>query len=348
MPKPALAILIAVLLLGTSIIVLCANRPIHKFWPQNNEVSLAFITPVKKDNGNELKKAREPKIKIYLTGDIMLNRGVEYQIEKQGKGDFRFPFFHIAPELEKADILFGNLEGPISDRGSRVGSIYSFRAKPKAAEGLTYAGFDILSLANNHMFDYGRTAMEDTMEILSENGIDYVGAGFDDRETFSVKIKEVKGAKIGFLAYTNLGPQSWQAGPGTSGIAWIDAADTEKIKKAVQEAKQKTDVLIVSLHSGEEYTSEPSPFQISFAKAAIESGADLVVEHHPHTVQRVEKYGNGWIAYSLGNFVFDQGFSDSTMRGLLLEATIEGRKIKEVIPKEVKINEFFQPILQVF
>lgn len=272
-------------------------------------------------------------VKVVLVGDVMLDRGVEYMIEKKGNGDFKFPFLEIADYLRKADILFGNLEGPISDKGEKVGSIYSFRAEPKVIEGLTYAGFDILSLANNHAFDYGWEALEDTLNRLEEADIGYAGTGHP-------VIKEVKGTKIGFLAYTNLGLPFW-------GISWADWNNLEEIKKEIQEVKQKVDILIVSLHAGEEYSKEPNQFQVNFSKAAIEAGADVVVGHHPHVIQPNEKYKEGYIFYSLGNFIFDQGFSEETMKGQIVEILIEEGEIKEVYPREIKINEFFQVTVNV-
>jgi len=289
---------------------------------------------------------------IILVGDIMLDRGVEYMIEKEGRPtrggypDFKFPFLKIADDLKGAKLLFGNLEGPISDKGTKVGSIYSFRNDPKAIEGLSYAGFDVISLANNHAFDYGREALEDTFLRLKTAGIDYVGAGFNEGEAYGGStpvIKEIEGTKIGFLAYTNLGPETWKATERNSGIAWINENDFEKIKKDIENAKSQADILIVSLHSGEEYLSELTQFQIEFSKAAIDAGANIVIGHHPHVIQRNEKYKDGWIFYSLGNFVFDQAFSEKTMQGQIVEVLIENGKIKEVIPKEVKINNYFQP-----
>lgn len=102
-------------------------------------------------------------------------------------------------------------------------------------------------------------------------------------------------------------------------------------------------MVIVSFHFGEEYQSKSNSIQKFWAKLAIDSGADLVIGHHPHVIQEIEKYKGKYIAYSLGNFVFDQGFSQETMRGLLLKVIIENGKIKEVIPIEIKINKFFQP-----
>lgn len=290
----------------------------------------------------EITPSNQPKLKenktisIFLVGDIMLDRGVEYMIEKQGKGDFNFPFLKIADELKGAKLLFGNLEGPISDKGTKVGSIYSFRAKPEAIEGLNFAGFDVLSLSNNHAFDYGREAIEDTILRLTEAGIDTVGLG-------APLIKEIKDIKIAFLAYSNSGLPSW-------GIGWADWENLEETKREIEEAKKMADVLVVSLHAGEEYQKEPTKFQIEFSRAAIDAGADLVVGHHSHVIQPNEKYPSagsgqaGYIFYGLGNFVFDQGFSEETMKGEILEVLIENGKIKEVIPKEVKINQFFQPL----
>ena len=285
------------------------------------------------------------EISIFFVGDIMLGRGVEYMINKEGKGDFKFPFFKIEDEIKKANILFGNLEGPISDRGIKVGSIYSFRFKSETVEGLVYAGFDILSLANNHMLDYQDVALEDTMNILKENDIDYIGAGFNKEEAFSLKIKEIKNTKIGFLAYTNLGSENWKAGERNSGIAWIGENDIGKVAGYIKKAKERVDVLIVSIHAGEEYEENPNPFQISFAGSCIENGADLVIGHHPHVVQRIEKYKDGWIAYSLGNFVFDQGFSEKTMKSIILKVIIKDKKIKEIFSEDIKINKYFQPEL---
>jgi len=291
--------------------------------------------------GNEF--LEEKTITLILVGDIMLDRGVEYMVEKQGNGDFRFPFLKITDELKGVNLLFGNLEGVISDKGIKVGSIYSFRANPKAIEGLSFAGFNLLSLANNHAFDYTRKALEDCLVKLNNTGIAYVGAGFTENEAYSPFVKEIEGTKIAFSAYTNLGPEAWKATETNSGIAWISEREINKIKEDIKNTKEKADILIVSLHSGEEYSNEPTLFQIDFSKMAIDAGADLVVGHHPHVIQRNEKYKNGWIFYSLGNFIFDQGFSEKTMRGQILEVIIKDKEIKEIIPKEIKINNFFQP-----
>lgn len=305
-----------------------------KFDKEISHILLAQMSSV------DSKRKPVSPITLMFVGDIMLDRGVEYLIKKYGNNDWRFPFSQIADFLQPADILIGNLEGPISDKGQKVGSIYSFRSNPAATDGLTFAGFDILSIANNHVFDYGRMAMEDSFLRLKENGIDYIGGGFNESEAYSPIVKEIKGVKIAFLAYTNLGSPNWAARDDKSGIAWLEK---EKMEEEIKKAKDKADLVIISFHYGEEYAAEPNQFQISISQTAIDAGADLVVGHHPHVVQKVEQYKKGWIAYSLGNFVFDQSFSEKTMTGLLLKVLIENDEIKEAIPIGVKINKYFQP-----
>lgn len=296
-------------------------------------------------NQSDLTNIEAQSIVLMAVGDIMLDRGVKYMIDKYGKGDFDFVFSNIKNELSKADILFGNLEGPISDKGLRVGSIYSFRFSPITTLALKNAGFDILSIANNHMLDYQATALKDTMLNLKEAGIDFVGAGNDETEAFGLKIKEIQGVKIGFLGFENLGPVNWRAGENKVGMAWIGWGDFEKIKQIVIESKAQVDVLAVSLHAGVEYQSLPDEFQKEFSKMAIDAGADLVLGHHPHVVQPLEKYNNGWIVYSLGNFIFDQYFSKETMEGGLLKVEIKNKKIDNAILKKVILNKYYQPEL---
>lgn len=302
----------------------------------NGEINSLYLTATL----NQSLILKEKPITLMFVGDIMLDRGVEHMIEKYGNGDYKFPFLKIADFLKKADILFGNLESLISDRGQKVGSIYSFRADPKAIEGLTFAGFDILSVANNHIFDYGREAMEDNFKRLKEAKIDFVGGGFNKNEACLPRVKEVRKTKIAFLAFTNLGTRYWQATKNRSGICWLEK---ENLKEYIKKAKGLADIIIVSMHFGEEYRQKPTLEQKYFAHLAIDSGADLVIGHHPHVIQEIEKYKRGFIAYSLGNFVFDQKFSKETMKGILLKVIIENGKIKELVPVEVKINKFFQP-----
>lgn len=313
-----IAIILYAILLGGSFL----------FWHDKFQASLVPLS-------------KEGHITLLFAGDIMLDRGVEFYIVQHN--DWKLPFLHIADTLQKADLVFGNLESVISDKGQNLGSIYSFRASPKTLEGLIFAGFDILSVANNHSLDWGIEAFVDSMVRLRQAGIATVGGGTTKEQAHTPVIKEIKGTTIGFLGYSNLGSPLWQAMEHTPGIAWVDENTLLEFQKDIQRAKNEVDVLFVSIHFGEEYQKEPNLVQQILSKAAIDAGADVVVGHHPHVTQPVEHHNDGWIAYSLGNFVFDQGFSPETMEGMLLEVNIEGKQITQVIPRVIRINRHFQP-----
>lgn len=301
-------------------------------------ILILFFSPAMDQLMTEM---REPEIVIVAVGDIMLDRGVEYMIEKHGEGDFRYPFLKIKDDFE-ADILFGNLESIISDKGFNVGSIYSFRANPKAMDGLIFAGFNIVSVANNHAFDYTRAALEDCLERLKEANISYVGGGFNEEEVRSGVLKDIKGTKIIFLAYTDKGLANWRARGDASGIGWLDKEMEQDIKRA----KEQADIVIVSMHFGQEYQTKQDKEQEYWAKLAIDFGADLIIGHHPHVVQPIERYKDGWIAYSLGNFIFDQNFSKETMTGLILRVIIKNKEIRLVESEKTIISDKYQVFIE--
>jgi len=270
---------------------------------------------------------QESKITMVFVGDIMLSRAVGSTIE--ASGDYAYPFLRVADFLRGADLAFGNLENPISDRGSNQGSIYSFRANPRVVEGLSYAGFDVLSLANNHIWDWGALALADSISLLQAADIASVGVGGNYKEANAPAFFEVGGTNIAVLAYTNLLPENLEAGPSTPGLSDFDVED---VKNKIRSLKETGSLVVVSLHWGEEYEAQANDIQKTIARGLIDAGADLIVGHHPHVVQELEQYGDGWIAYSLGNFVFDQTFSEETMQGAALVVELEdGRVVKAVL-----------------
>jgi poly-gamma-glutamate capsule biosynthesis protein CapA/YwtB (metallophosphatase superfamily) len=277
---------------------------------------------------------------LLFAGDVMLDRGVKHMVKKHGE-DYTFPFLNIKETLEKADLLFCNLESMISDKGRNVGSIYSFRAPVEALEGLLFAGFDIVTLANNHTFDYTREAFEDTMRRLKEANIAYTGAGFNKEKAHSPAVVTLgEDMKIGFLGYTEFLFPSAYATEERSGIT---SFSEEKMKEDIESAKEIVDFLVVTFHFGDEYQKTPNKKQESWSKLAVDYGADLIIGHHPHVTQPVENYNGKYIAYSLGNFIFDQYFSEETMSGFLLEIKIKEKEVIEAKKIHYKLNEFYQP-----
>ncbi|MFH1749967.1 MAG: CapA family protein [bacterium] len=278
------------------------------------------------------------EITLLAVGDIMLSRHVGTKIFESG--NMSLPFIYTADILKQADITFGDLESPFFDQGPKVREGMVFKAEPPTINGLLDSGFDILSLANNHFGNKGRAGMEYTYNYLTQNNVQYVGAGRNYKEAHELKVIEKKGIKFGLLAYNNIPPISYQADANTPGLAWMNISE---MQKDVNKAKQNCDVLILSMHAGVEYTPNPNTNQIDFARSAIDSGVDIVIGHHPHVVQAYEQYNDGIIIYSLGNFVFDQMWSTETSQGMVLKVVFSGSKpsIFELIP--VHIYNYNQP-----
>lgn len=273
---------------------------------------------------------------LLFVGDVMLSRGVGERM--RAENDWTFPFQQIAETLAAADLTFGNLECPLSDQGRNRHHLYSFRADPRAIEGLTRAGFDVMSLANNHAYDWGAPALLDTQERLRAAGILPVGAGANDLEAHYPVLVDCGGVKLAFLAYVNIEPKEATAAPDKPGVAWLEP---ERVMADIRFARPLADVVIVALHWGVEYATQPQREQVALARQMIDAGADLVVGGHPHVVQPLEPYQGRWIAYSLGNFVFDQK-APGTHRGLMLQVKLTDKQISEVKPIPIVIDRTFQ------
>ncbi len=237
-------------------------------------------------------------VTLLAVGDICLAGGVE---RAAGRSPRTYPFTAMRQTLRSADIAFGNLECALSTRGRRVPKKYNFRGSPWWAKRLAEAGFDVVSLANNHSMDYGRTALRDTVNCLREAGVQPIGGGLDLVDAHALRVLERRGLKVGFLAYLGMFPPLLPVSSSEPSVAMGYPA---QVRREVSAAQKRVDVLVVSLHAGVEMAPRPSARQREIAHAAVDAGADLVVGHHPHVVQPVEIYRGKPICYSLGNFVF--------------------------------------------
>ena len=288
---------------------------------------------------------QKEKNKIYtmvVGGDIMMDRGVEGKIKKLAK-DYSFPFEKITGYLKAADYVFANLEGSLSDVGKDQGGKYSFRFDIPVAQGLADAGIDAVSLANNHMLDWGRDSLCATTTHLKDVGINYVGAGCDVIDAEHIEYIEFGDTKIALLAYTEFHPWA-KAGENRAGMSeW----DVEKIQERIQNIKseKQVDLIFVSMHWGEEYLDRAPDRIVKIGHDFIDAGVDVIIGHHPHVDQEIERYSDGWIIYSLGNLVFDQSWSTNTMEGLLVEIKVQDGRVYDIIPKPIKLNNNFQPEL---
>lgn len=281
-----------------------------------------------------------PKQRVVLmaVGDIMLGRTIGELIESEGPDA---PFVYTAETLNSADITVGNLESPISNRGVPEEKTYVFRAPIAAADSLVFAGFDLVNLANNHSLDYGSQALYDTLTVLAEKNIQTVGAGMNDMEAYEPVFLDVEGLRLAFLGYVDVFTgkydyQTWEAGPDQPGVAW---AHEDQVQRGVLAAKDEADVVIVLMHFGYEFAQQVSSQQRKIAHLAIDSGASLVIGSHPHVLQRIDHYKDGLIAYSMGNFVFDNFlFPPNYSAILVVELSPEGVVDFELIDVIIQLN----------
>ncbi len=294
-------------------------------------------TTIKEDKAVEVERPKTTT--LMFVGDMMLARSVETSVKKNFNGDYSKLFENI-PEIKNADILFANLEGPVSDVGNNVGSKYSFRMDPSVLPVIKNAGFDIVSFANNHIGDWNTTAFADTLKRLTDNGILKTGAGMNKKEVETPTIIEKNGIKFGYIGVSDVGPE-WMEATDTKG--GILLASDPLIREIIKNAKTQSDVLIVSIHWGEEYKTIHNSHQEELAKMLIDSGADMIIGHHPHVIEDIGKYKDKPIVYSLGNFIFDQYFSKNTMRGMVYQATFESNTLKSTDSKIITLNKYYQP-----
>ena len=278
-------------------------------------------------------------VTLLFGGDIMLDRGVKSSVMQNFNGDYSKMFEKI-DTIKNSDITFANLEGPASDQGENKRNLYSFRMDPSTIPAIKGAGFDILSLANNHIGDWGRNAFTDTLDRLKENEIAYTGGGISEKDAEKPTIIEKNGMKIGYLGFSDVGPDWMKA---TNDNAGILLANNPRFEEIIKNAKDQVDYLVVTIHFGDEYQKKHNARQEFLAHSAINAGAKIIIGTHPHVAEDTEIYKNGFIAYSLGNLIFDQYFSSYTMGGMLLQIKLSKDGSMTIKENTIRLNEVFQP-----
>jgi poly-gamma-glutamate capsule biosynthesis protein CapA/YwtB (metallophosphatase superfamily) len=277
-----------------------------------------------------------PQTTLFFAGDIMLSRNVAAKMYTAQ--DFSLPFINVSEHVAKADISFANLESPFNDQGDHsVEGSLNFNADPKSIEGLNYAGFDVISTANNHSYDQEKAGINFTYKWLNDHGITPIGT---TPSCHMGTIITKNNIKFGFLAYSYA---AFNDGGTKRDPLVCDANDLVSVAKDIQLLKTKVDFLIVSAHLGTEYKRSPDESSVLFAHKAIDSGADLMIGHHPHWIQTTESYKGKWIFYSLGNFVFDQMWSQDTREGLTVNITFQDKLLDKVEVKPVIIENYCCP-----
>jgi poly-gamma-glutamate capsule biosynthesis protein CapA/YwtB (metallophosphatase superfamily) len=276
------------------------------------------------------------RITLLAFGDINLGRMIGQRIIN---GDIDFPFGKIDFSKDSADIIFANLESQISDqKGETVSPLSNvvFTAPPEAALSLRNAGITIVSTANNHAFDYGMNAAYETLDHLTKQNILFVGTSHNQQNVFQPLIVEEKTIKIAIFAVTefvNFNPKGWQT------VA--AAIDTVQLWSEITKIRDSVDVIIMSCHGGDEYTTRPTTTIRQFAEWCAAHGVDIFLGHHPHVTHGVDTASGKIIVHSLGNFVFYQPQHYWTQRSYGIKFIIEKTdstvrcKIEKFIPLDV-------------
>jgi len=309
---------------------------------------------------------------VVATGDILMSRCALAAIEASGDwgAALRGP---VGEYLATAGLALGSLDGSIQDIAEPYRCIPmefpNLTSPPEVIEALTLAGIDGVTIATNHIFDCadggcGAEAMLRTIELLDEAGIRTVGGGANLEEALAPAIFEVNGLRFGVLGFDDIAAEHLQATGATPGTAPLDDSYEDeqetppaepafykpaellgltRFEERIRKLKSDVDVVIVQVQSGYEDTHEPSPRSIKALRAAVDAGADLVVGNQAHWVQGVEPRGSAFIAYALGNFIFDQDRTPEHTQGYLLEATFHGARLATVRLVPYRIADRYRP-----
>lgn len=270
-------------------------------------------------------------VTIAAVGDIMLDRGTGRQMARNSRD---YPFKESRTMLRAADFAIGNLECVLSNRKFTVNQQFLFHASPALATNLRSAGFAILNVANNHSMDCGSAGLRDTMEALEASGIHY--SGLENRQGRQpAEIMQKDDIRVAFLGYCDFKPK------GSIPYPSIAYASKEAIWRDISDARKRAEVIVVSFHWGEEYSDKPTARQAELARLAVDCGADLVIGHHPHVLQKTAiltaRGRKSLVAYSLGGFIWD-GHGPREKKSAILSCLFDraGLLAADWIPMQIK------------
>ncbi|MGH3469136.1 MAG: CapA family protein, partial [Thermocrispum sp.] len=330
-----------------------AVLPATALGPSVQAIEVGGVDPVGRPAAYPLTMlGREPPkavVTMSVVGDIMLGRGVGDIAA--AAGDVSLQLRPMQERLASPDITVGNLENTLSDAGEPTQGTDSFSAPPGIRGGLRDAGFDVIGLANNHLGDFGDTALVETVRLLRQGGFATFGAGHNPRRARAPAVVERQGVRFGFVGFNAIGetPEVASGQPGADSVSMpprtgpLDRGELDEFLDRVRRLAERVDVVVVMPHWGTQYTNTPEPVQRQVAAELVDAGADLVVGGHPHWVQGVAMVRDRLVVHSLGNFVFDMDFMRETQEGVLLELTYWGAELKAADFVPYRMDDDFAP-----
>ncbi|GKS81309.1 PGA biosynthesis protein CapA [Ligilactobacillus pabuli] len=275
------------------------------------------------------------RLQLSFVGDVMLDRG---NARKGRHGGYDQFFTHAKQVWRQSDLTFANLENVVTDQATQLSEIEGknihFKMDPAGLTALQKAGFTTVGVANNHVGDYGEKGVRDTMAALNQRQLDFAGLGENTADALKYQLYDIDGIKVSFLAVTDVIPPGTRAKEQRAGML---TTTNDEYLNLIQEAAAQSDYTVVYAHWGNENGFKVNDRQQKLGHQMTDAGADLVVGMHSHVVQPIEKYKNGLILYSLGNFVFEQQYSrqkDTVVANLRLDQ--QGKLTLEVVPMRIK------------
>lgn len=279
------------------------------------------------------------QVRLAAVGDVFVNR-------KNPDSAFA----KVKRVFDASDVVFGNLEAPVTDRGSeaKLGPQFGkpriqvlVRSPEATTPALKRAGFDVMSLANTHMLDFGEAGMLDTVASLRKRGIAHAGAGKNEAEAVKPAVVSKNGIKLAFLSFdSTVNKYLGKARADRAGIArvqispffpppYTDSEDLDDMKAIIRKVKKKADFVIAAIHWGESPSSTLTTIQRALGHEIVDAGADLILGHHSHQIQPIEVYKHAVICYGLGTFVFEFDQSEWKNETMIFECLFKGSRISE-------------------
>ena len=286
------------------------------------------------ESPDSVQDAEEQEATLLFAGDLFLTDLLQSKYNQQGISAAASD--SLLSVLREADIFMLNEEFPFGTTGEPMEEKeYTFRVDPSYSTVLSELGVDIVTLANNHMLDFGRGPLTETLNTLDQAGIAHVGAGENIDEAKALKTFEMDGRTIGFLGASRVIPEhSWNASSGSSGL--FTTYDAAALAEQIQKAEESCDFTVVYVHWGIEKNTQPEEYQKTLARQYIDAGADAVIGAQPHVLQGIEFYQGKPIFYSLGNFIFSNGAYET----MLVELTVGGTETEiRLIPCVSEANQ---------
>ena len=244
------------------------------------------------------------KLILGLAGDVMIGRGVDYALTREG---YSYIWGNVLPILRSTDLNIVNLETALTKSHHKVLKTFNFKASPDKIKSLVEAKITIVNLANNHILDFSEEGLADTIQFLDFAGIKFVGAGKNENEASRAVIFSKNNISIGVLGFTD-NESGWRAGSSTWGVNYIDVGihkDRHRALQRIERLKSEADIVIVSIHWGPNLKKIPSRQFIDFAHQMIHSGASIIHGHSAHNFQGIEAYDHKIIFYDTGDFIDD-------------------------------------------